>query len=332
MLEKYPGNPILSPDGACRYEQDGVLNPGAFRHDGTVHLLYRAAGEPPDYQICISLATSKDGFKFTRQAQLNPVLFPTAGTYDGGCIEDARVTELEGWFYITYACRPYAPGPYWLPGGLRGAPANASAKFARNLTVSALARTRDFTTYEKIGRMVGGDVDDRDVILFPEKIQGRYAMFRRPSEWCGPGYPNEQAGMWLSFSDNLLDWRDDAFLAGPQFTWEAKKVGGGTPPIRTEAGWFCIYHGVDAHHVYRGGMMMLDLKDPRKILARHPDPILEPEADFERRGIFPNVVFPTGSVIIGDRLFVYYGGADKVCCVATAKWASLIDELMRYAR
>ncbi len=330
MLDKYAGNPILSPNSEFRHEEFGVLNPGAFVHDGKVQLLYRAAGEAPDYKICVSLATSKDGFNFERQSAINPVLFPSEGTYDGGCIEDARVTGIEGFFYVTYACRPYAPGAYWIPGGLRGAPPDAPAKFAKNLTVSALARTRDFKKYEKLGAMIGGDVDDRDVILFPEKFSDRYAMMRRPSEWCGPGYPNEKAGIWLSYSKNLLDWGNDKFLAGSLFAWEHKKIGGSAPPIKTELGWFSIYHGVDAQHVYRAGMMMLDLKNPEKIIARHPDPILEPEAPFEKEGIFPNVVFPTGNVLIGDKIFVYYGGADKVCCVATAKFENLVNELMRY--
>ncbi len=331
MLNKYKNNPILSPNSEYRYESVGVLNPGAFFYDGKVQLLYRAAGEAPDYKICVCLATSSDGFNFERQKDSNPVLFPTEGTYDGGCIEDARATEIEGIYYVTYACRPYPPGPYWLPGGLRGAPKDAPAKFAKNLTISALARTMDFIKYEKIGPMVGGDIDDRDVILFPDKFNGKYIILRRPFEWKGAGFPSDKPSIWLSYSKNLLNWNEHKFLASPKFTWEIKKIGGGAPPIKTEIGWFCIYHGVDAQGIYRAGLMMLDLKNPEKIIARYPDPILEPETDFEKNGIFPNVVFPTGNVIIGDRLFVYYGGADKVCCVATANFESLVDELMKHS-
>ena len=89
-----------------------------------------------------------------------------------------------------------------------------------------------------------------------------------------------------------------------------------------------LYHGVDDKIIYRVGAMLLDLNDPRIILGRTPRPILEPEADYERVGLIPNVVFPCGNVVIGDELFVYYGGADKYCCVATCSLAALIDCLL----
>jgi predicted GH43/DUF377 family glycosyl hydrolase len=330
MLEKYKGNPILKPEKGIRHEELGVLNPGAWRKNGVTYLLYRAAGEAPDYKICLGLAESRDGFNFTRREKENPVLFPEEGSYDGGCIEDARIVELEGVKYVTYACRPYAPGAYWEKDGLRGAPKDAPEKFKANLTMTALAKTENFIDYERLGVMVGGDVDDRDVFFFPERINGKYAILRRPAEWCGSFYPNEKPGIWISFSDNCLKWNQNKLLASSKYTWEEKKIGGGTPPVKTEAGWLIIYHGVDSSHVYRAGMMMLDLKDPEKIIARHPDPILEPEKDFEKEGVFPNVVFPTGTTLHDKKLFVYYGAADRVCCVATTGLDSLVNELMNH--
>lgn len=330
-LQRYRGNPILSPDASIPYESWGVLNPGAFELDGKVYLLYRAAGDAPDYTICLSLAVSENGFDFQRQRELNPVLMPTAGLYDGGCVEDARITEIEGTIYVTYACRPYPPGEYWT-GKLQPAPADAPPEYAANRTVTALAKTSDFQTFEKLGKMVGGDVDDRDVILFPGRVARRYAIVRRPSTWHGPGTPFQKPSMWLSFSDDLLHWNDHRPLAGPVEEWEALKIGASTPPIETDHGWFFLYHGVGEDRVYRAGMMMLDRDQPERIIARYPYPILEPQDPWEREGVFPNVVFPTGHVLRDDTLLVYYGGGDKVCCVASASFSQLVDELMNHTR
>ena len=123
-----------------------MLNPGAWYEDGTFYLLYRAAGEPPAYKICLGLATSADGFNFTR-SDANPVLFPLEGTYDGGCIEDARIVKLDGEFLVTYACRPYPPGPYWETGAIWPVPPDAPAEFAGNLTISALAKSKDLINF-----------------------------------------------------------------------------------------------------------------------------------------------------------------------------------------
>lgn len=330
MLKKYAQNPILQPDSGIPHEGIGVLNPGVIYDNGKFTMLYRAGGEAPDYKICLGLAESFNGLNFERVSGGNPVLFPKEGTYDGGCIEDARIVKIDDWFYVTYACRPYAPGPYWEPNGLKCAPVDAPDEFKDNKTISALARTKDFVNYERMGRMVGGEVDDRDVILFPEKINGKYVIFRRPDEWCGEGYENEKPGIWLSFSDNMLDWGDDVLLAQAEFDWEFKKIGGGTPPIKTKNGWFLIYHGVDHEHIYRAGMMLLNLNDPSRILARYPYPILEPKAEFEKEGIFPNVVFPTGNCLVDGTLYVYYGGADKVCCVATIEFDEVMAELLKF--
>jgi predicted GH43/DUF377 family glycosyl hydrolase len=113
----------------------------------------------------------------------------------------------------------------------------------------------------------------------------------------------------------------------PLRKWEEKKVGIGPPPIRTDSGWVVIYHGVDAYDVYHAGAALLDLEDPRRVIARTPEPILEPEEDFERVGIVPNVVFPEGAVVIEDELKVFYGGADKVCCVASVPMNMLMEAL-----
>jgi predicted GH43/DUF377 family glycosyl hydrolase len=113
----------------------------------------------------------------------------------------------------------------------------------------------------------------------------------------------------------------------PERKWEAQKVGIGPPPIRTNSGWLIIYHGVDSNIVYRAGAALLDLEDPTRVIARTPDPILEPKEEYERVGVVPNIVFPEGAVVVGDQLRVYYGGADRVCCLATVTLKILIESL-----
>jgi len=98
------------------------------------------------------------------------------------------------------------------------------------------------------------------------------------------------------------------------------------PPVKTEESWLLIYHGVDPNHVYRAGAALLDLEEPWKVIARTPEPILEPEEEYEREGDVPNVVFPEGTAVVGDQLFVFYGAADKVCCVASARLDDFISD------
>ncbi|OLS24728.1 MAG: Beta-1,4-mannooligosaccharide phosphorylase [Candidatus Heimdallarchaeota archaeon LC_3] len=108
----------------------------------------------------------------------------------------------------------------------------------------------------------------------------------------------------------------------PEQEWESKKIWTGPPSIKTHEGWLLIYHGVDEKLVYRAGVALLDLKNPSKVKFRSNQPILEPEI-----GDVPNVVFPEGAVAMDGKLFVYYGGADKVCCVATVPLDELLNDL-----
>jgi predicted GH43/DUF377 family glycosyl hydrolase len=148
--------------------------------------------------------------------------------------------------------------------------------------------------------------------LFPEQIGGRYAMVHRPKKWIGEPYGTTYPAIWISFSDDLLVWRDSRLLIKGEQPWE-RKIGGSTPPLRTDRGWLTLYHGVDEYGVYRIGALMLDLEDPSRVLARTKDYIMEPECDYELEGLYKGgVVFPTGNVIVGDTLYVYYGGADEV--------------------
>lgn len=318
-LQRHPHNPILTPQSDSPWESGAVFNPGAaLGQDGRFYLLYRAIPavytpfpNRPGYQNYISsigCAVSDDGVHFTRFAQ--PVIEPTESYDRYGC-EDPRVTQLEiegrALYLITYTA---LSAPAWSGLGDR----------------VALASTIDFRTYTKHGVVIP-ELKDKDAVIFPELIGGRIAMLHRVE-------PNIQI-VYFSDFDHLVHpdeafWREyrtrleDHVVMRPRFDWEAEKIGSGCPPVKTTEGWLLIYHAKDDKGVYRAGAALLDLEDPSKVVARSPDPILEPEAEYERFGDTDNVVFPQGVVVKDDTLYVYYGAADKVCCLATAKLDDLV--------
>ena len=332
LLEKHTANPILSPNPRQPWENLVVCNPGAIYDAGTFYLLYRCAGDDPEHVIRFGLATSRDGFRFQRVAR-RPVLSPSVDGEDAGCIEDPRIVKIDGRFLITYAYRPYFPRQYWrAPDNAAYNPRDATQPraFGQNLTSSGLLLTEDFRSFRRLGRITDPTLDDRDVILFPEKVQGRYVLLRRPMQWTGRKYGTRHPAIWICFGDDPLKWGESHLLAKAQFPWE-RKIGGATPPLPHPKGWLVLYHGVDAKGVYRVGAMMLDRRDPTRVIARTPRPIMSPEAEFEWKGLYPHgVVFPTGNVVVDGRLFVYYGCADKYIGVATADFEKLVAHVLQF--
>ena len=179
-----------------------------------------------------------------------------------------------------------------------------------------------------MGRITQTNLDDRDVILFPEKINGRYWMLHRPKQWVGEGFGTDKPAIWIQSSDDLMVWNGPSkiLMAGRPGSWE-EKIGGSTPPLRTNEGWLIIYHGVEngGQGYYRVGAALLDLNDPTKVIGRATDWIMEPEFDYEIEGFYKGCVFPTGNVIVDETLYVYYGGADKYVGLATCKVNDLLD-------
>jgi predicted GH43/DUF377 family glycosyl hydrolase len=188
--------------------------------------------------------------------------------------------------------------------------------------------TKDFKSYIRAGRLTDPILDDRDVILFPEKINNKYVMMHRPLEWVGEKYGTEFPAIWISTSDDLLGFRKSKLLAKPKYDWECGKIGINTPPIKTKEGWLTIYHAVGSDKYYRLGALLLDLENPGKILARTCDWIMQPEEDYEIDGYYKGCVFPCGKVVIDDTLFVYYGAADKYVALATCSLQKLLDYLL----
>ncbi|PTX61741.1 putative GH43/DUF377 family glycosyl hydrolase [Kordia periserrulae] len=330
-LKKFEGNPILSPNPKNDWENLVVCNPGVFYDEGKFYMLYRAAGDDEAHIIRFGLAISDDGYHFERMSD-KPVLGPSEEGPDMGCIEDARIVKFDDYYYVTYAFRPFPPGQYWKFAHdevlTEDHGAHAPHFIKKNMANSALAMTKDFKNWLKLGRITDSNLDDRDVILFPEKINGKYAMLHRPKEWIGEHYGVKNPAVWIRFSDDMLVWNEPSHLLidGIDGGWE-EKVGGSTPPLKTDKGWLVLYHGVEKGGLgyYRVGAVMLDNDDPTKVIGRTKDYIMEPEFDYEIEGYYKGCVFPTGNMIVDDTLYVYYGGADKYIGLATCNVNELIE-------
>ncbi|MFB3887707.1 MAG: glycosidase [Thermodesulfobacteriota bacterium] len=286
-LKRFLNNPILRPKKQNDWESKLVFNPAAVLENGVFHLLYRAVGD--DDISRIGYAVSADGYEFLRFDK--PVFSPRGIAESKGC-EDPRVVCLEGKFYMTYTA-------YSLKG----------------IRVS-LASTKNFIQWQRHG-VVLPDMENKDAVLFPEKINGRYVMLHRPM--AAP------RSIWIAYSDDLLRWGDFKKVMTPiEGRWDGVGIGSASPPVRTEKGWLLIYHGIDEMSVYRLGAVLLDLNDPSRVIERHPDPILEPEEDYELRGEVREVVFGCGICDVEDKYLIYYGAADRVICGAVAEKRDLL--------
>ena len=334
-LTKFAGNPILSPTETNDWESLVTSNPGVAYDNGVFYMLYRAAGNDEKHVIRLGLAVSRDGYHFERVSD-KPAFGPSLDGPDGGCVEDPRIVKYDDEFYVTYAYRPYAPGQYWKFAHdevlTPSCGTDAPMAVRKNLGNTGLAVTKDFRTFRRLGRLTSPVLDDRDVILFPEKVNGQFVMLHRPKEFVGEKYGVKYPSIWLKYSDDLLDWEDKEshlLLTGIEGSWE-EKIGGSTPPLRTDKGWLMLYHGVEHGGLgyYRVGALLLDLENPLHVLARTPQPILEPEADYELSGFYNGCIFPVGNVVVDGTLFVYYGSADRYVGVATCALDELVGYLM----
>jgi predicted GH43/DUF377 family glycosyl hydrolase len=170
--------------------------------------------------------------------------------------------------------------------------------------------------------------DHKDVVIFPRKVDGQYVALTRPM----PQSFSRIFGIWVAFSDDLVQWGGHETVCLPRWErWDELRTGASAVPFLTKEGWLELYHGVDRHHRYAMGALLLDKNDPRKVIGRSPSPILEPECTYERLGLFNNTIFSCGVVPLdGDRIRMYYGAADS--CVAAADFSvnAILGSLEEY--
>ena len=329
LLQRYEKNPILIPNEANWWESKAVFNCAILHYENKFHMLYRAIGEYERYISRIGYASSTDGYSFARS---NHIALEPTQDYEKYGIEDPRMVEIDNQVYITYVIL----SAYVTDGAI----VEAS---------TALATTTDFLKYTRLRVITSKGSNNKDVVLFPEKMSqqqssvlssstssnnadgaGKYFFLHRPSSWIGSTYGVDKPSIWLGEGNALTNFEKHTLLLKPEEDWEELKVGAGPPPIKTRAGWLVIYHGVSREKVYSAGAALLDLHDPSKIIGRTKTPILEPKEPYEKLGDVNNVVFPTGACIVdNDKLYVYYGAADKVCCLATTDLNYLLDHILK---
>ncbi len=297
IVKRYEGNPILTP-ADIPYQVETVHNAAVTRHAGRYVMLFRA--HRATGRSILGLADSDDGFHFTarREPFMVPSLDGVFGEYEAFGVEDPRICEIDGEYLISYSA------------------------YSKHGVRIGLAKTRDFAALERVALITQADL--RNVVLFPDKFNGRYARLDRPHSEISPW------SIWISYSPDLVHWGDSRVVMKPvQYHWDEMKIGPGATPIRTPRGWLHIYHGVFPTmdgSVYRLGVALHDLADPGKVLGVCDRWILQPEAPWEVTGYVHNVVFTCGAVPEPDgTVKIYWGGADRVMCVGTAVLDELID-------
>jgi predicted GH43/DUF377 family glycosyl hydrolase len=342
-ITRCPQNPIVWP-GKWDWRMSNAYNPAVLYEGGRFYMYERTAGSLRPHHCYIGLLESEDGVHF-RHLSDKPVLTPEMVGYEYGSVQDPRVVKIEDTYYMTFAFRRFAWNIH--PTGL-GVPEAHQAQFPgfepakdKNQTRSGIAVSKDRVHWDFLRWATPRDVDDRDVILFPEKIAGRFALLRRPIGFVDTdtAHSEEAPSIRISYSTDLETWTDPEVVIQPEFEWEDNRIGGATPPVRTSRGWLVLYHGVEntdpatRRVVYRLGAMILDLHEPQRVLARAPDHIMEPEAYYERFGLFiPNVIFPAGNVVKDGLLWIYYGCCDTAIGLATVPLDDLVDHIFATGR
>jgi beta-1,2-mannobiose phosphorylase / 1,2-beta-oligomannan phosphorylase len=329
-ITRHKQNPVLSIASVQPTQPDlrifGIFNPGVFCYKNQVGLLVRVAEAPvqPENKkpaalimqnnqptiLSIENATdtsdpriirtttgtmltsmshfrlflSDDGITFNEPE--TPVRIFGEGHYETYGIEDTRITLIGNTYYITYTAVS--------PAGV----------------AVALMSTTDWKNFTRHGIIL--PPHNKDCVLFPEKINGLYYCLHRPTgSDIGGNY------IWISSSADLLFWGNHQCIAQtrPEL-WDSERIGAAFEPIKTNDGWLAFYHGANAQHRYCVGTLLLDAENPNIVLRRSTEPIMQPEADYEKVGFFGDVVFPTGMVAFNGRNLMYYGSADSVICVA----------------
>ncbi|MGB7957689.1 MAG: hypothetical protein WCF77_02500 [Minisyncoccia bacterium] len=314
QLMRFEGNPIIAPIAEHPWESQATFNPGAIYEEGKVHLFYRAMSS--DNTSVFGYAASLDGVHFTERSP-GPAYVPRAGFEmklvpggNSGC-EDPRLTKLDDRVYMCYTAYDGKEPP----------------RVALTSILTADLVVKKWNWANPILVSPPG-LDDKDAALFPRKIGGKYFFLHRLG-----------SDIWIDSVSTLDFDGENTFLGGkilmrPRDTaWDSRRIGISAPPMETPHGWLLLYHGISkrtSHYSVRAAL--LDLNDPTKVLYRTEDSILEPKMQYEKDGIVSNVVFPCGAAVIRGELFVYYGGADKVCGVATIALKDLLFGLLREAK
>jgi len=323
-----------------KFENLAVFNPGIMQDGNTVHIIYRAVAK--DHISCLGYAKLNGPLEIAERWK-EPFMYPKF-KYEKMGIEDARITKINDTIYMTYvvhdgknALTAYSYGNN-LFNLKRGGIISPQITYNKVGKLISYAKLKDdyytFKSYytDYVGKNVL--VWDKDCFFFPEKINNKYVLMHRilPDVQIAPAkhiYMYKTKEYWERNLKKL-----DKFVAiEGRHGWETRNVGGGAPPIKTKNGWLVLYHGVEPTNngrTYHAGAALLDLKNPSKLIARLPYPLFSPTEKYEKSGYVDQVVFPTGTSIFKDKLFIYYGTADSSIGVTSVNLNSLLKELLRY--
>jgi len=344
QLLRHSGNPILKPIKSHSWERKAVFNASVVYFQNKFHMIYRAIGEYKDYISSLGYAYSLDGINFIRDKK--PILSPTK-KYERWGMEDPRINPVGDKFYITYVVL-----------------SESAIRRSGGLSKTALVSTSDFSKFKRHGIISPAGTNDKNVIILPEKIKNYFVILHRP-RWFKQNifkknndlyydngvrvikWPLKEVplrfpsipSIWISFSEDLRHWFCHKILFEGKEAWEVNQIGLGPAPIKTEYGWLLFYHGVSgkrlpcvygiASGIYSVGAVLLDLKNPSKVIAKTSKPLLTPRKDYEVCGDVPYVIYPSGAVVYGRKIFLYYGAADKTVCLATIDFKKLLNYLVK---
>ncbi len=304
VLERALKNPILNPIPEHLWETKGTFNAATIFLEGKVHLLYRAIGEKGN--SVLGYATSKEGVNIDERLDY-PVYSHKFMSGDGyGSCEDPRLTKLDDKLYMTYTAFNECNPP--------------------SVVLSSI-NVKDFLEkkwkWEKPTLLSPPGEIHKNWVIFPEKINGKYAILHSISPKIQIDYFDS-----LEFK-NCPHIKSFHCFASRKNCWDNMVKGAGPPPINTEAGWLVIYHAINKQDPsrYKLGAMILDHDNPTKIMYRSSYPILEPDAKYENEGFKAGIVYACGAIVIDKQLFIYYGGADTVTCVATINLNQFLNKL-----
>lgn len=319
------------------FENQAVLSPTCVQDGNTIHMFYRAVNK--EFHSSIGYCKLDGPLKVVERCK-TPVLFPKHD-YEKQGTEDPRIVFLDGTYYMLYvaydgknALIAYATSKdlnVWEKKGV----ISPRIKYndVRKIFIKSKLKSRYFFFKSFYKEIKGEDVLlwEKDAFLFPKKFNGKFALVHRI-------LPDIQVIYFDDFKDLTLDfWRKylkklpEHIILEPRYWYESRNIGGGCPPIETEKGWLLIYHAVqniDNGRLYRASAALLDKNDPCKVIGKLENPLFGPEEDWEIHGDVNNVVFPEGTALFGDKLYIYYGAADKRIGVASVSMKELLNELV----
>ena len=327
---------ILEPT-ELEFENQAVLNPAVVQQGNTLHMFYRAVREG-NYS---SIGYCKlEGPLTIVERKKTPVLF-SEFDYEKHGVEDPRIVFLDGMYYMFYtvydgknALAAYATSKdlkQWKKQG------TISPKMtydeAEDIFRSSKLKERYFFFESYYKDIVGKDVLlwEKDVFILPKKINNKFALIHRILPDIQIIYFNDFKDLTLDYWKKYLQKLGDFIVLEPKHGYESRNIGGGAPVIETDEGWLMIYHSVEDSNngkIYHASAALLDKKNPCKVIGHLNKPLFSPTEEYEKLGDVNNVVFPTATAIFDDRLYIYYGAADKRIAVASVNLNELLDELL----